>query len=214
MSKGRRREITRLDPQSQGFVNRLRGTASSGAADILGQQGSFFTGPVLNNAGDVRNATEMFLNPFLEGVEGGVNSTFDRLRGDASVQARSDATRAGAFGGDRSGILEAVRLGELDRAQTEQIAGLRAGAFDRAQTLGIQQTEHNRLLREQQLQEPLFRHQQALGLMNLGIGPTGSETFTRGGGNLLGTLLGGATTLSGLGGLRGIFGSLLGGGGE
>ena len=58
-----------------------------------------------------------------------------------------------------------------------------------------------RQLRERQAQEPLFRRQQALNMMQQGIGPFGqTQTMQGGGGNPLAGAFGGALTGFGVGG--------------
>ena len=45
MGKDKRQTQTqRLDPSSQGHINAMRRAGTSAAADIMGQQGSFFAG--------------------------------------------------------------------------------------------------------------------------------------------------------------------------
>jgi hypothetical protein len=73
-----------------------------------------------------------YFDPFQSQVIGGVQSSFDRLRGQASKQAEQEATAAGAFGGSRSGILEAERLRGLDEAEAQQIGQLQSQGFGRA----------------------------------------------------------------------------------
>src|SRR5690606_27342516 len=98
------------------------------------------------------------------------------LRGQAQMATQQAATQAGAFGGSRHGVAEGVRLGELDRAQASQIAGLLHSGYQQALGQGVAFAEHQRQLQQQQLQEPLFRQQLALGFQNMGMGPVGTTT--------------------------------------
>jgi hypothetical protein len=73
-----------------------------------------------------------FMDPFQQNVVGGVQSAFDRLRGQASIGAGQEATAAGAFGGSRQAILEAERLRNLDQQEAQQIAGVQSQGFGQA----------------------------------------------------------------------------------
>lgn len=65
-----------------------------------------------------------FMNPYQGGVIDALNPTFDRQRAQAHNDVADAATHAGAFGGSRAAITEGVRLGEIDRNQSQQVAGL------------------------------------------------------------------------------------------
>lgn len=200
----------RPDAQSQQYINQMRQMGQNAAGVATGQQGSYFTGPL--SAGDISQA----MNPYMENVIGGVRGEFDHLRNQSMNQSNQQATQAGAFGGSRHGVMAGARMGELDRAQTSQIGGLLQQGYGQAQ----QFAEHQRQLRQQQIQEPLWRQQQGMNFMNLGMGPVGSQSTqtSQPGRNPLGSAAGGAmigsqimpgwgTAIGGvLGGLGGLFG--------
>jgi len=200
---------TTVDPASQNFINRQREQAEQ-AARVATGGGPFFTGPLTQTPAEM---AEAFFNPFQEQVVGGVRGEFDFLRDQASTRAAQDATAQGAFGGSRAAISEGARLGSLDRAQTSQIAELLRGGFDTAQSRGTQFAEHQRQLRQQQMQEPLFRQQQALNFMNMGMGPTGQvQTTQPDRGSRTGRALGGAASGALAGSAFGPIGAGVGGG--
>lgn len=235
MSKGGSQTVhQRLDPQTQAYVNQMRQVAAGGggpqtqrvgpggmitrttpgvqggpiggaAGVALNQPGSFFTGPISD--ADIQSA----MNPYMQNVIGGVRGEYDHLRGLAGVDANQQATQQGAFGGSRHAVMQGARMGELDRAQTSQIGGLLNRGYQDARGFA----EHQRQLQQQQLQEPLFRQQQALGFLNMGLGPHGTSTTQPMQGNPFGSAIGGGLAGYGVAGPWGAgigaLGGLLGG---
>lgn len=197
------------DPNRPQFVG-------AGAAGVGGQTpDSFFTGPQQQS---VEQQIQPFLNPYMDQVIGGVNQQFDRLRGQAQAGVNQAATQAGAFGGARHGVAQGVRLGEIDRAEGQQVGQLLGSGFRNAVSQGIPYAEQQRQLRQQQLQEPLFRQQQALGFLGTGLGgPSGQTSASQlPGGSVLGGAASGATAGSAFGpwgtaagGVLGLLGSYL-----
>lgn len=112
-------QLLRLDPS---VLNRAGGGLLGGAEDLFGRAGEEFSGAAL----------ERFLNPELENVVGAVQSDFDRQREIALRTGAAEATKAGAFGGSRSGVLQSNLLGEVGRDESRTLAGLRSSAFDNA----------------------------------------------------------------------------------
>lgn len=179
----------------------LGGLGNFGFGAALGQNGllgqlpannSYFTGPQTMSIGD---QVKPFMNPYMQHVVDATRGEFDHLRGQAAMGSDQQATMAGAFGGSRHGVATGVRLGELDRAQGAQIAGLLHGGYQNALQTGLGYAEHQRQLRQQQLQEPMFR----LGMMNLGMGPTGSVSSQPMQRSAAGGIAGGALTGAQLG---------------
>ena len=183
------------DPASQAAIDRMRQQAQQGAGVATGTPGDFFLGA---DPRSVQEIIQPFMNPFQSQVIDATRGEFDFLRGGATRAANQAATRAGAFGGARHGVAEGTRLGALDRAQTSQIAGLLSQNFQQAVQQGIPFAERQRALEQQPAQEPLFRQQQALNFMNLGLGPTGTQTTTETSGDLFGDLIGGGLAVGGL----------------
>lgn len=205
MGKGGKKEVqtvqTGPDVQSQAYINALRKQAMMGSQVATGMPGSMFAGPL--GAQDIQAA----MNPFLSQVVDATRGEFDNLRGLASNATNQQATQAGAFGGSRQAVLEGTRLGELDRAQASNIAGLLSGGYGQAVNLA----EMQRQQRQQQLQEPLWRQQQALNMLNLGMGPVGqSQQQFQPRGSALGSAASGALAGSAFGPIGGIVGGGLG----
>lgn len=173
--KSEQRQTTeqQLDPHSKEFVREMRNRARAGEEVALNTPGSFFIGPSDQSISEI---IRPFMNPYIADVVGGVRGEFDHLRGAARVDANQGATAAGAFGSPRAALERGARLGELDRAQTSQIAGLLSTGFQNAVSQGLGYQEYQRNLRERAAREPLFRAQQAQQMLNLGLGPTGSVT--------------------------------------
>lgn len=91
------------------------------------------------------DSIQNFLNPFMDEVVGAQQQTFDRQRQRALDMAAQEATQAGAFGGSRSGILQAEALGGVNRNEAQSLANLRRAGFSEAvgNALGLFGTEQN-----------------------------------------------------------------------
>lgn len=153
------------DQASQAYIDQMRQQGQQAAGTAMGG-GPFFTGPISQE--QIQGA----MNPYIQNVVDATRGEFDHLRQQALNGSNQEATMAGAFGGARHGVMAGARMGELDRAQGSQIAGLLHGGYQNA--LGF--AEHQRQLQQQRMQEPLFRQQQAMNFMNLGMGPVGTHT--------------------------------------
>jgi hypothetical protein len=191
-----------------GFISRHINSAASragfgaspygtGGGQSPEEMGPLFLG---HNGQTPEEMARPFFNPYMDQVVGGVRGEFDHLRGQALVGADQQAMQAGAFGGSRHGIMAGQRMGDLDRAQTSQIGQLQHQGWQQALGQGMQFNEYQRALQERQMQEPLFRRQMAMQMMNLGLGPSGTSSNTQGsGGNAWGSAMGGAATGSAFG---------------
>lgn len=207
MGKSRTQTTTQaLDPASQQYVEQMRRQAQGASATATGG-GPFFTGPQSMSVGD---QAAQFFNPYQQNVIQGVQGEYDHLRDQAGMGVDQQATMSGAFGGSRHGVALGARMGELDRAEASQIGDLMNSGYQNALGMGMNYSEHQRQLQEQQMQEPLWRQQQAMGFWGQGMGPTGGTSTTSTPGNLIGDLVGTGLTLGGagvFGGLGGLFGS-------
>jgi hypothetical protein len=158
-----------------------------------------------------------FMDPYQDQVIGGLGQQYDRLRSQAQMQGADQAMQAGAFGGSRHGIAQGTRLGEIDRAQGQQVGGLLSqgfgDAYARASGLASQAAgmgEYNRGVAVDQ--SPWGQIQRLMGVMQ--GSPYGqtrtSQTESSG---LLGMIPGLASIAGGilLPGAGGAIGSLLGG---
>lgn len=187
-----------LDPRSQAYVEAMRRQAQ-GAGDVAlagpAGGGSWFTGPQTLSVGDQAAA---FFNPYMSNVVDATRGEYDRLRAGALNRTTQQATLGGAAGGSRAAIVAGARLGELDQGQASTIAGLLQGGYNSALSMGIPYAEQQRQLREQQLQEPLFRQQAAQQFTQGGIGPVGYTQTQSSSGGGFGDLLKGAAGLGSL----------------
>lgn len=223
-------QIARMNPDLQQFMD-----VSSGLAGSFGQA---FDPSSINQ----------FMDPFRDDVVSGAQGMFDRQRGLAQTGAKQMATKAGAFGGARSALLEGQAIGDVNRQEAQVIPQILSGGFSQAlnaalgqqgrqdqlgmgglqnllagtqfqSNFGMQKQnamfsggEAMRQIRERQLQEGLFRSQQALGLGQMAMGPHGqTQTAQMGGGNPLAGAFGGAMMGSPLGPPGMIGGGILGG---
>ena len=154
-------QTTQVDPATRRFVTQfMRPLAQQGALTALGQQGSFFAGPTqaqqqavnrvgrdLSGTGNFGFSPEQmdpsraqdFFSPFQDEVVQGVQSDFDRQRQQALNTAAQQATGAGAFGGSRSGILQAQALRDVNQNEASTLAQVRNRGFQNAQGLASQE---------------------------------------------------------------------------
>lgn len=190
---GTRDRTTRIRPDPS-----LGGGGGGAAGGAAASPESFFTGPHQQTP---REMAQPFMNPFLEDVVGATQADFDRQREMAVRGANQRATQAGAFGGSRAAVERGARLGEIDRAEADQLAKLRTSGFESAMSRGLPFAEQQRQLREQQLQEPLFRQRQALGFLGAGMGDFGNmrQIPTNRGAGVAGGALSGASIGSAFG---------------
>lgn len=181
---------TRPDPKSQSYIDALRGRAREYA------DSNQFAGPnqaltdALAGFGGYAGAGQRavdafsggdpsaFLNPYFKTL----NPLFEQLNARAGTNADQAATRAGAFGGSRADVARAVGQGQVANTQAQlgyqnfndarnyagQIANLGFGALG-------QQGELGKYL---QFLPQLFQSGQ-LGLLNQGLGPTGTTQETQ-----------------------------------
>lgn len=87
---------------------------------------------------------EQYMNPFEDQVVGRALSDIERSRQEAQAATQAQATAAGAFGGSRSGVAQALSDREHTRAAADQAAKLRSLGFTTA--LGFNQGDQNREL--------------------------------------------------------------------
>ena len=112
-----------------------QGDARGAQMDQWGQQFNNYaqSGDVGARAlGGDQAATDQLMNPYQSQVMDAVGADFDKQRAAAHTQSNQAATQAGAFGGDRHGVMEGARLGELDSAQMATQAQLRQTGFNDA----------------------------------------------------------------------------------
>lgn len=98
---------------------------SLGAYNQAGQMGA-------NALSGDQSAINRLMNPYQQGVIDQLGGAYDRMRQKSLLDTNAQATRSGAFGGDRAALLAGERLGEIDRAQGDQVANLLYGGFNDA----------------------------------------------------------------------------------
>lgn len=130
---------------------------------------------------------QSFANPHVDEMVNATRGEFDHLRAGAGNATNQAATMAGAFGGSRHGVAQGVRMGELDRAQGSTIAGIKQNAYLDAANRAMEAFNINTGLDREARMEPLMRAQAAMGLMNLGMGPTGMTSSSSGSTGMTGT---------------------------
>jgi hypothetical protein len=144
-------------PNAQGF------TAQAFGAGPAAQARAFSAGPAAQvnpyefggfdpgraNIGSVAAQTgpggyEAYLNPYLNDVVSRSLGDVERARQEAANATRSQAAAAGAFGGSRSGVAEALTNREFANQAASTAANLRAQGFNTA--LGFNQADQDRSL--------------------------------------------------------------------
>jgi len=73
-----------------------------------------------------------YFNPYQNEVIGGMQSDFDRQRQQAAMRAQQVATQSGAFGGNRSAVLEAESARNLQELEGQQLGQFRHQGFQSA----------------------------------------------------------------------------------
>lgn len=120
------------------------------AKGIADKPGDFYQGQrVADVSGDIKQAGSLFgslgqplsgsaldgwMNPYIDNVENKALDAMDRSRIQALGSNADRAGAAGAFGGSRHGIIDAVTNTETAREAGLLSAGLRKDAFDTAQS--------------------------------------------------------------------------------
>ena len=115
------------------------GAALGTTASVAGYQPGTFTG------GDIG----AYMNPYLENVEANALGGLESQRLKAQQGIAQSARTAGAFGGSRQGISEAMSNVETARQAGDLSAKIRSQGYDTA--AGLMQSDMNRALQGQQL---------------------------------------------------------------
>lgn len=152
-------------------------------------------------------AVAAMMNPFQNQVIDRVKSQFGDLSRQASRGTADAATRAGAFGGSRHGVVEGTRLAEVEKGAQDKIAGLMsddyAAAMSRAgglASMGMQGAgqqhqmgEYFRMLEE--MNNPDVRRAEMLrrNYVPTGGGSTSQPTNRNAGAGFLGGAVSGGT---------------------
>jgi hypothetical protein len=80
-----------------------------------------------------KTAYKDYMDPYQSEVIAATQADLQRQREMAETALRSQATRAGAFGGTREGVQQAILGGELARNEASVLANLRSQGFNAAQ---------------------------------------------------------------------------------
>lgn len=128
-------QTTKLDPQTQGYLDAYRNRAT-GYADGNPAPG----GVSANDYGNsVKRGMESglggisaYTNPYDASVVSGVQGDFQHQRELAANSAADMATKDGAYGGSRSAILSGVLQGDVNRNEASTLANVRQQGFQNA----------------------------------------------------------------------------------
>jgi len=130
--------IAAMTPDQQAAYNMLRqdigayqpafNSALEAAKGVSGTQAGQFS----------QQGLQQYMNPYQQQVETGALSAIERQRQLAQNQIGSQAVSAGAFGGSRQGIQEALSNAEAMRIAGETSAGIRSQGFNTAAALMAQ----------------------------------------------------------------------------
>ena len=125
--------------QNVGAYQPAYGAALGATSSVAGYQPGTFTG------GDIG----AYMNPYLQNVEAGALGGLEAQRLRAQQGIAQSARQAGAFGGSRQGISEALSNVETARQAGDLSAKIRSQGYDTAASL--MQADINRALQGQQL---------------------------------------------------------------
>lgn len=150
---------------AQTAIEQLLGMASGGPTINT----NFSQGPITFDRGAVRDVNHrnftdydinQYMNPYTQQVVDTSLADLDRNARVQALQRGSAAARAGAFGGSRHGVLDALAAGETARAAGGLSAQLRSDAFnnaagligrDQAGSLSAQQSNQGADLQQMQM---------------------------------------------------------------
>ena len=203
-----------LDPASQRYVGQTRTMASRGAQGLQNLPGTLYSPETMS----IYDQAKPFLNPWFDQVIDPVNASFDRAldMSRMNIGAGAQAGGAGAFGGARHGVAEAVGRGEIEQARGSVLGNLYNSGWQTALGQGLQYQGMQRDLALKERLDPYLRAEMGVGLRNAGMGPYGQTTSTeqKQNPNVFGQLvgLGGAIAAPWLSGLMGIGGAAAGAG--
>ena len=170
MSKGGSQQQTQsVDPQiKQAYLDNLA-AAKSTAGDLEARQFAGFTPEYqaaqdrltnLGMTGFTPESISQFMNPYQEEVIGSAMNDIELQRQRQRVADASSATRAGAFGGSRQGVVEALTNEAALRQGASTAAQMRAQGYgqaaqlaQQAQTMGLQGA--GAVMSAQQIQQAL-----------------------------------------------------------
>lgn len=140
------------DPNSIGLQRVAQGAAAVGGAAtyqpqmVAGQQAA--RGAVRDLSGGVGSEfMQSYMNPYLQDVVDYSLADIERARQSAIMQGGAQAVKAGAFGGSRQGVAEALTNEAAIREAGRTAAGLRSQGFEFAAGMG--QTDAARALQAQ-----------------------------------------------------------------
>lgn len=126
-----------FDQSSGAFTSGLNATSGAGAMNpaLAGQaQGVFNTGVGLAEAAATAPDINAFRNPFTAAVTDTTLSGLDRARQLAQIGTDAAATKAGAFGGSRHGVLGAETNKNFFDTAATTLAGLNESGFNTSLT--------------------------------------------------------------------------------
>lgn len=149
-------------------------------ADVPGSQTPGTQQPVGPTVGMMEGiqGLDAYMNPYIESVITAALGDLDRSRLMSLNQGSADAAMAGAWGGDRHGVADALTNEAYGRMAGDMSANLRMGGFDAAS--GLLMGDKDRLLQNQQFNAALKQQaglaNQAAGLEGQRINLVGAQT--------------------------------------
>jgi hypothetical protein len=192
----------RVDPASQAYIDYQRklamGLVPQGAGlppEVLeamqrygqyGQAGSLGLSALTGNA----DAFQNFQNPYQQTL----NPIWNQIREQSLAAVGDQATQAGAFGGSRQGVAQGVALGQVGNAQAAQQYQSFNDAMQRA--LAASNLGFGAIGARAGLPQSYYAGQ--LGLLNAGLGPTGTVQTEQMKNDLWSQLLGAGLTVGSL----------------
>lgn len=172
------RSMPELDPAFMAALNGMRGYSDAGAMGMRAQYDP--------------SAASQFMNPFMANM----NPVFDRMRSASVNELNKRATAAGAFGARRGLAQGAAMRGVNDTQAQFNYQGFN-DAMSRAMQLASMGMGANtwlgdagRYMTDRQRNWDIG----SMGILNMGMGPTGSTTTIPNESNMFESILGGAMT--------------------
>ena len=160
-----------LDPQSQAYLDAYRTSAQGNAgqantaANAMAAGGQQLMGGLPYAMQTGLNGIDAYMSPYTSQVIGQIQQEGNRQSTLAGNQAADLATKAGAFGGDRSAVLSANMQRDIGQGTQNAVANASSTGFENA----VQQLMQSRQMQGQYGMQGLGLLGQAQGIRNSGL---------------------------------------------
>lgn len=128
-------DLSGLASTGLNFTNQAgnTGIAAAGAGNIADATGAAGTNVYGSLPQFNQQNLDQYLSPFTNGQVAATQAEFNNQNAQTAEGIKSNAIKAGAFGGDRADVAQGIAAGQEQLAQAPVIAGLQQNAYQQAQ---------------------------------------------------------------------------------